>query len=222
MRRLGSVFGFPVYAQPTFLVLIALWVLPDVRTAQGLSQGLIGALIMTLSILLHELGHALAYRLFGEPNATIVLWGLGGLTYGRKPGRPWQDIVISLAGPFFGFVLGMASLWASVAFGRRLDPRLADVLGLLVFINLFWTVVNVLPIHPMDGGQALRTLLVSWKGLAGLKASLVISIATAVLAGLAAWRFGQIFIVILAAMMLMRNVGELRGQGSGVPRPPGL
>lgn len=220
MRRLGSVFGFPVYAQPTFLFLIALYVLPNARSLSGLQSGLIAAAIVTLSILLHELGHAFAFRLFGERNATIVLWGLGGLTYGRKPGRPWQDIVISLAGPFLGFVVGMASLWVRVAVGGRLDPRLVDVLDQLVFINLAWTFFNVLPLHPMDGGQAVRTLLVAWKGRGGLRASLILSMVTAVLIGLAAWKLGQTFVLLLAAMMLLRNVGELRGQESGVPPAP--
>jgi Zn-dependent protease len=220
MKRIGSVFGFPVYAQPMFLLLIALYVLPNARSLAGLSTGLIAATIVTLSILLHELGHAIAFRIFGERNATIVLWGLGGLTYGRRPPRAWQNIVVSLAGPFVGFVVGMVSLFARIALGAGLDPRIGDVLDRLVFINIAWTFFNLLPLHPMDGGQAFRTLLVAWKGNAGLKASLYVSIVTGVLVALAGWRLGQTFVLILAAMMLLRNVGELRGQGATVPPAP--
>lgn len=221
MKRLGSVFGFPVYAQPTFLLLVVLYVLPGAHSLAGLSSGLIAATIVTISILLHELGHAFAFKVFGEQNATIVLWGLGGLTYGRTPPRPWQSIVVSLAGPFVGFVVGLVSLYARFALGDRVDPRLTDVLDRLVFINIAWTIFNLLPLHPMDGGQAFRTLLVAWKGATGLKVSLVISAITAAGVGLLGWRTGQTFIVILAAMMLLRNVGELRGQDRGVPPAPG-
>lgn len=220
MRRLGTVFGFPVYAQATFLFLIVLYVLPGARSFAGLSEGLIAATVVTLSILVHELGHAFAFKIFGEQNATIVLWGLGGLTYGRTPSRAWQSIVVSLAGPFVGFVVGLVSLYARIAIGDRVDPLITNVLDRLVFINIAWTIFNLLPLHPMDGGQAFRTLLVSWKGETGLKVSLYVSAATAVGIGLVAWRTGQTFIVILAAMMLLRNLGELRGQGSGVPPAP--
>ncbi len=220
MRRLGTVFGFPVYAQATFLFLIVLYVLPGARSFAGLWDGLIAATVVTLSILVHELGHAFAFRIFGEQNATIVLWGLGGLTYDRTPPRAWQSIVVSLAGPFVGFVVGIVSLYARIALGDSVDPRVTSVLDRLVFINIAWTIFNLLPLHPMDGGQAFRTLLVSWKGAAGLKASLVVSILTAVGIGLFAWKAGQTFIVILAAMMLLRNFGELRGQDSGVPPAP--
>jgi len=220
MRRLGSVFGFPIYAQPTFLFLLVLYVLPNARSLSGLQTGLVAAAIVTISILIHELGHAFAFRTFGEPNATIVLWGLGGLTYGRKPGRTWQDIVISLAGPFFGFVLGMASLITRIVLGAGIHPLLSDVLDRLIFVNIAWTFFNLLPLHPMDGGQALRSLLVAWKGKSGLRASLIISIVTAALIGLASWRAGQTFLIILAAMMLLRNIGELRGQDAGLPTAP--
>lgn len=220
MKRLGSVFGFPLYAQPTFLFLIVLWVLPGARDLAGLQSGLIYATVVTLSILVHELGHAFAFRIFGEQNATIVLWGLGGLTYGRTPSRAWQSIVVSLAGPFVGFCVGLLSLWALFAVGDRAAPGIKDVLNQLVFINIAWTIFNLLPLHPMDGGQAFRTLLVSWKGASGLRASILVSAVTAVGVGLLAWKTGQTFIVILAVMMLLRNVGELRGQGSGVPPNP--
>ena len=221
MRRLGSVFGFPIYAQPTFLFLIALWVLPNARDLSSLQSGLIAGAVLTISIIVHELGHAFAFRTFGEPHATIVLWGLGGLTYGRKPGRAWKDIVISLAGPFFGFVLGMASLIVTIVLGEGIHPRLGEVLHLLILLNLFWTFFNLLPLHPMDGGQALRSLLVAWKGQRGLKASLVLSILTAALVGFVSWRVGQTFLIILAALMLLRNAGELRGQDAGLPTAPG-
>jgi Zn-dependent protease len=218
MRRLGTVFGFPVYAQATFLFLIVLYVLPGARSFAGITQGLVDAILVTLSILIHELGHAFAFRAFGERNATIVLWGLGGLTYGRSPGRPWQNIVVSLAGPFAGFVLFMIAFWGKTFFGET--PHVGRALDVLLGINLFWTIFNLLPLHPMDGGQAFRTLLVAWKGQEGLKASLVVSIVMGIGIGLLAWKLNQIFIVILAAMMLLRNVGELRGGDAGVPPNP--
>lgn len=219
MKRLGTVFGFPVYAQATFLFLIVLYVLPGAHSFAGIWAGLIAATVVTLSILVHELGHAFAFRVFGENNATIVLWGLGGLTYGRTPSRAWQSIVVSLSGPFLGFVLGMISFWLRYTF-RNADPRIVAVLDDAVRINIFWTFINLLPLHPMDGGQALRTLLVAWKGSSGLRASLIVSIVTGVAIALIGWKLHMTFIVILSAMMLLRNFGELRGQDSGMPPAP--
>lgn len=220
MKRLGSVFGIPVFAQPTFLVLVALYALRDGNSLGGLVSGLVAAGIVTVSILWHELGHAFAFRAFGERHPTIVLWGLGGLTYGQPPSRAWQSIVVSLAGPGLGLALGLASLAARVLVGGQLG-RFAGILDQLVWINLAWTFFNLLPLHPLDGGSALRTLLVKTMGHRGLGVSLWISIATGLAAGALAIRSGSIFLIVLLAMLIVGNVSELRGtRGPLAPPAP--
>jgi Zn-dependent protease len=154
--RLGP---FPVRISPWFWLIAALlgdWVL------QALGVGFLALWVgcVLLSILVHELGHAVMIRRFGSPTA-IVLHGFGG--YAEMPYTPasrWKRIVIFLAGPAAGFLL------AGLVYGSdRLAPwkessRVAlAAYAFLVSINLFWNAINLLPIWPLDGGRVCREVL---------------------------------------------------------------
>jgi Zn-dependent protease len=134
-----------------------------------------------VSILVHELGHALAFRRFGA-DAEIVLYAFGGLAVSRTTvsGR-WRRIVVSLAGPFAGFALCAAVFGASVAFPEVLlgSPLAAFAAAQLVFVNLYWNLLNLLPVFPLDGGQVSRELCTAKWGHRGTKVSLKVSFATA-------------------------------------------
>jgi membrane-associated protease RseP (regulator of RpoE activity) len=126
-----------------------------------------------VSILVHEYGHALMARAFdGSPS--IVLWGLGGLCYtGGERQTPGRRLAVVLAGPGAGFLLaGLVILVAAVAFrltpsdqldmliGRGAGADLAfRAIGNLIWINVVWGLVNLLPMWPLDGGQATQILL---------------------------------------------------------------
>ena len=118
------------------------------------------------SILLHEMGHALTARVFGMDWA-IVLLLLGGLAYGRRPPslKWWQDVLIVLAGPAVQLALAGALLLSEVladtlAGGVQPESALAHTAWVtLLFVNIVWPVLNLLPIFPLDGGQALRAIL---------------------------------------------------------------
>lgn len=114
-----------------------------------------------LSIVVHELGHALAGRRYGAA-PHVELYMMGGLTFlpGARFDR-WRGILVSLAGPAFGL-----GLWLLVhALNGILAGRTAGsfVIGqafeFLAYINLYWTLFNLLPILPLDGGQVVRDLL---------------------------------------------------------------
>jgi Zn-dependent protease len=120
--------------------------------------------IVLASVLVHELGHALAGIAFGlQPR--IDLHGFGGTTSWAPSGRtsPAKRIVISLAGPGMGFVAGLAVMALRAAFGRQPvgpDGSLADfAYGNLLFVNFGWGILNLLPMLPLDGGNVLTHAL---------------------------------------------------------------
>jgi Zn-dependent protease len=116
--------------------------------------------IVFVSVLVHELGHALVGRMFGL-TPQIELHGMGGTTSwvdGRDIGHA-RGIAISLAGPFAGFALA-GLLFASMKLGfqpKQLHALLARDLALE--INLYWGIFNLAPLLPLDGGNVMRGAL---------------------------------------------------------------
>jgi Zn-dependent protease len=152
-----------------------------------------------VSILVHELGHVVMGRIFGS-DGHIVLYSFGGVAIGSSsvPGR-WQRIAVFLAGPGAGFAFLAAVIGAMVLYDAELilillsrmvgilrfyegteppPPWLVELLVNLIFINLFWGLVNLLPVWPLDGGQISRELCVHYLRN-GLRISLIVSIAVA-------------------------------------------
>lgn len=113
-----------------------------------------------VSILVHELGHALAYRLFGSWSA-ISLHGFGGYAEADvAPRAAWQRMLVSLAGPLAGFALfGLTYAVAFSVAGAGLNVYVLNAIKFMLWINLFWSLFNLLPVLPLDGGNVLRELL---------------------------------------------------------------
>jgi Zn-dependent protease len=169
----------------------------------GLQYLLLWVVCVFVSILVHELGHALMGRLFGS-QSHIVLYSFGGLAIGSNSLRSrWQRIAVSFAGPLAGFLLfGAVVLAVAVFMPQRFGALVDQVLGyvglgrgfglaefrptlvvkavdFLVQINLFWGLVNLLPIWPLDGGQITHELCTWASPDNGTKAALSISAAVA-------------------------------------------
>jgi membrane-associated protease RseP (regulator of RpoE activity) len=110
-----------------------------------------------LSIAVHELGHAFAFRAFGVA-PRIRLHGWGGETHGATL-TPARDVVVSAAGPLTGLAIGGVCGWQRhSARSRRASGRDRWVAA-LVWINVGWSVFNLLPIRPLDGSAIARTVL---------------------------------------------------------------
>src|SRR5512134_1902796 len=167
-------FGTPVRVEPTFLLVAAYL---------GFGQRDLGLIVawvavMFVGILLHELGHAMAYRFYGSSSA-IVLWGFGGLTYGSAGLTPAKHVLVSLAGPLSGLViLGLPAWWLAES-GLVTDPTALDVLDMVVFVNVVWSIVNLLPMLPLDGGNITRDLITIVTKRPGERPARIISIITA-------------------------------------------
>lgn len=170
------------------------------RTAADLPQIMLWAITAFFSILIHELGHAYMGRKYGAI-PTIHLHGLGGLTVlpGAKFSRK-QHIAVTAAGPAASFALGYATL----VFTWVIEPATPAgflLTKFLLWINFFWTFINLLPVLPLDGGQITRDLLgpdrreiTRWIGV----------IFAAAVAGWAFW-VGQPFLGIMLAYLAFLN-----------------
>lgn len=179
-------FGFPVRVHPWF------WIGACLLGASALNTGLeylaAWVAVVFVSILVHELGHAAAFRWYGT-DADIVLYAFGGLAVpaGTVSGR-WRRVAVALAGPLAGFALcglaygtNAAFEWAVQDNGRAANgPIVAAFYGFLVFVNLVWGVLNLLPVYPLDGGQVCRELCgMRWPATRGVRVSLKVSFGTA-------------------------------------------
>lgn len=184
------------------------------------------AVVVLVSILVHEMGHALAYRFFGQP-AHIVVYHFGGLAipevWGRRVYlRPFQRLIVSAAGPLAQLalagviVLGLvAGGWRMHYFpipaigralgldaGREIDSRIIEaVLDFLLWVNVFWPLLNLVPVPPLDGGQMLREGLLAAGVPNAFQIASMIGVGAA--AGVAYWGYmrGDHFLGIMFAML---------------------
>jgi len=134
-------------------------------------------------VLLHEFGHALACRSVGGKADLIILWPLGGVAFVQPPQRPGAVLWSIIAGPGVNVLLVpvffVAGLVAPSVLGAG-SPWL-PLIATLSYINLTLLVFNMLPIYPLDGGQALWALLWFPLGRAkGLRVSATIGLCVAV------------------------------------------
>ena len=175
-------FGIDIRVHPMFWLLSAILGWNTVNL--GFEYLLLWVACVFVSVLVHELGHVFMGRLFGA-HGHIVLYSFGGLAIGSSalPNR-WQRIAVYFAGPLAGFVLYGVAWWAV----PHLNPRGARLLWaatlFLLEINLFWGLMNLLPIWPLDGGQISRDLCDWFHRMNGIRVSLGISL---VVAGLLAF-----------------------------------
>lgn len=195
--------GFPVRVHPLF------WLLAFLFSGGGqsgdLSQIVIGIAVVFVSVLVHELGHAVALTRYGRP-AHIVLTAFGGYaaedlgSFTSMRGRARtsnEQIVISLAGPIAGFGLALAAalilimgkadfifFWSfpvptllADTRGTVLDnPVVSTTLVMLLHINIVWNVINLFPVFPLDGGQIARAFLTAKEPWGGMAKSLMLSL----------------------------------------------
>ncbi len=161
----------PISIHPIFWVLAGLigWF-----NSGSLVGMLIWMLIILISILVHELGHATMAIIFKQ-NPRIDLVALGGVTsYEAKNLKKFsKQFLIVLMGPLFGLSLFFIS-WGILSLNYFQNIIVIEILSLFKFVNLFWTLINLLPILPLDGGQLLRIALEAWLGLKGFKLSIFI------------------------------------------------
>lgn len=211
-----SVFGIPVRVHPFF------W-LVGLLLGIGGTEGdpklmIVWLLAVFFSILIHELGHALVARAYGY-RPWITLHGMGGLaSFDPQNLTPKQSILISLAGPGAGFGLAAVIVAGIAASGHLIDmtvglnpvifyPYLTqpggpiaplDVLLVdLLFVNIFWGLINLFPVYPLDGGQISKEIFIELDPRGGVRRSLTLSIGSAAFLAVFALLNGSFYMAFL-------------------------
>lgn len=176
-----SLFGIPVHIQPMFWLVALLLGAPDGTSPRALAQMGSWIVVLFVSILVHELGHAFAMRAYGR-NPRIELWGMGGLTYwGEGPNvSHGKNIIVSLAGPFAGILLGIVVLIVSRLVPPPQQSIASEVVRQALWINIGWGIANLAPILPLDGGHVLESTLGWIGGARGKRVAYMISLCLAV------------------------------------------
>lgn len=172
-------FGFPIRVSPFFFLLTAILGWNFVKDG-GFEYLFIFVACFFVSILVHELGHAFLFRVYNR-DSHIWLLGFGGLAIPDGPLRNRQQrIIVSLAGPFAGFLLFGLVWWTDYATNwSRQDDYLGFAYFILFNVNLFLNLLNLMPIYPLDGGQVSRELFTGASPHTGLRNSLMLSIGVA-------------------------------------------
>jgi Zn-dependent protease len=162
--RIGSLFGIPLFLDPLWFVILGLATLnfgiayQKWGTAIGWSAGIVMALLLFASVLLHELGHSLAARSQGIKVNSITLFLFGGIAAieeeSKTPGKAFQ---VAIAGPLVSIALFLLFSVAS-NFPPPSSPISAMVTD-LARINLIVALFNLIPGLPLDGGQVLKAAL---------------------------------------------------------------
>jgi len=158
---IGKIFNIPVRVHITlliFLPLFAVWFAP-IEGLAGLFFGLLGAIGLFGSVVLHEVGHSLVARTKGARILEILLLPIGGMAkLDRLPRRPADEIQTALAGPAVSFALGIAGTWAAPLI-YAIHPELGYLCAMLGRINFMLAFFNLIPSFPMDGGRVFRAIL---------------------------------------------------------------
>jgi len=165
--------------------------------------------IVFFSVLLHEMGHALASLFFGYRPAVQLVW-TGGLTHPNAGGAiPWhRDVLLTLAGPSIGLFVG----GAFKVINWLLSPApgyLEYVLANLIWVNVYWSLLNLAPVVPLDGGKIASVLLIRFFGKRGFLFAQILSLAVCAVGIAWAVRAQESYILIFLVMFGLRAFGAV-------------
>ncbi|MBW4646638.1 MAG: site-2 protease family protein [Goleter apudmare HA4340-LM2] len=162
--KIGSLFGIPLFLDPLWFVILGLATLnfgvayQEWGTTIAWSAGLVMALLLFASVLLHELGHSLAARSQGIKVNSITLFLFGGIAAIEEESKtPAKAFQVAIAGPLVSIALFM--LLRLVAYVIPDTSVYRMMVGDLARINLVVALFNLIPGLPLDGGQVLKAAL---------------------------------------------------------------
>lgn len=174
-----------------------------------LTGALICVAVILFSVLFHEFGHALTAMLFGQ-KTRIELAAFGGFTYreGRKL-KLWEEFLVVLNGPVAGFLLFLIAL--AIYRNAALESQSLLFMVKFTFVaNLFWTVINLVPVLPLDGGHLLSIILEAIFGFKGVKIAIIAGLVIAVAISVFFFALGMFLIGALFLILTFESFRSLR------------
>jgi Zn-dependent protease len=214
--KIGRALGIPIYVHASWFVVFFLVssslatgylpeMLPGLSVPRYWGMGGIAALLLFLSVLLHELGHSYVALRYKIPIKQITLFIFGGMAHmGKEPPSPRAEFLIAMAGPLVSFILGAVCFSGAMALDAL--PMQSTLQGLVVLgsllgmVNVQLGLFNLIPGFPLDGGRVLRA------GLWALNKDFHRATSQASLAGIG---FGVVLGLIGAALMVGTWSGAL-------------
>jgi stage IV sporulation protein FB len=181
------IFGIPVRVHPSFWLVSAIfnWWLMEA----GVQFLLLGVFCMFIALMAHELGHALMFGAY-RVQSGILLYFIGGLTIpnGGLARSSWR-IIVTLAGPATNFLIAFVVWGSDYVQPWELTNKYTFIIYYILFnVNLYWGLLNLVPVFPLDGGQISRELWLQSQPGNGLVYSLRMSVIVAL--GIALFTFG--------------------------------
>ncbi len=217
---IGTWFGTRVQISIFFplLVLVLCWKFGPVLG--GVLSG-----IVFVSVLFHEFGHVVAARRTGGMASEILIWPLGGLAYVQPAGVFRSRFLTAAAGPAANLALCLITLWhvlhlesavrmnvfhpLIMPIGELSHDVVSDILVLTFTVNWVLLLVNLIPVHPLDGGRMLQTVLVSrLPGLAGAEVYIKIGFFFAFVMMFVGLIADSTFLVFIGSIVLVLNIQE--------------
>ena len=205
--RLFSVFGFTVRIDATWFILLLLITsslamglfpsrYPGLTMGTYWMMGMVGALGLFVSILIHEIAHSLVAKRFGLEMKGITLFLLGGMAeMPREPSRAKVEFWMAIAGPLTSLALA-AAFYGIYRGGLSLDwpPFWNGIFGYLAIVNVVLAVFNLVPAFPLDGGRVLRSIL--WQVTRDFGRATRIAAATGSAFGIVLLVFGTMRVIV--------------------------
>lgn len=174
-----------------------------------LTGALLCVAVILFSVLFHEFGHALTARIFGQ-KTRIELAAFGGFTYreGRKL-KLWEEFLVVLNGPVAGFLLFVIAYLVY----KQVHIESTSLLFILKFTfvaNLFWTIINLIPVLPLDGGHLLSIILEGIFGFKGVKMAIIAGLVIAVVISIFFFALGMFLVGALFLILTFESFRSLR------------
>ncbi|MFC5828566.1 site-2 protease family protein [Nonomuraea insulae] len=207
--RMGRPFGIPVYVSWTWFIVAAFitmmfgprvrQMLPELDSVVAYAVAFVFAVLLYVSVLLHELAHSVLAKSYGLPVRRITLYLLGGVSeIEKEPPTPGKEFMVAAAGPALS--LGLAGLGLAADVYVINDGGVPEVLIWQLWVaNLIVGVFNLLPGLPLDGGRMLRAGV--WKLTSNPGSGTIV----------AAWggRVLAVFLVVTPIVMTLSGGEEL-------------
>jgi stage IV sporulation protein FB len=193
--------NIPVTISPAFWLLAGLIGYMNSHTIGGI---FLWMLVILISVMAHEFGHAFTGKYFGQ-KVKIELVAFGGLTTREGPKlKWWKEFLIVLNGPLMGFLLFLVALGAALSL-KESESVVLHFFYIMAIVNFFWSIVNLVPVLPLDGGQLLRIGLEAAFGSRGLKAAVLLSLGLGVGLGLLFFAKQAVFLGVVFMILAFES-----------------